>query len=118
MNKLEYKEYLNSEHWIEFSRRIRKEHPVCKDCGNELNLQVHHLTYRRINKELDEDVVVLCRGCHIIRHFKAKKIRRERRKLVPRKPKFGKRWKEKLEKQKRIQEEETRINVSKIRATK
>jgi 5-methylcytosine-specific restriction endonuclease McrA len=40
----------------------------CELCNLENNLQVHHLTYERLGKELMEDLQVLCGDCHMKVH--------------------------------------------------
>lgn len=60
-----YNEYLCSEHW----RKRRNRSLVlanfrCKECGYNRNLQVHHLNYKNLWHEKDEDLEVLCRSCH------------------------------------------------------
>ena len=86
MNKQEYQRYLESAHWkktraaklvlaghrCEF-RPIRGEHPkhgylYGDRCGDSRKLQVHHLSYERIGAERDEDLEVLCKFHHLVRH--------------------------------------------------
>ena len=74
MNKEEYKEFLRSDYWKSFSKEIREKHGRCQDCGKEHRLNVHHLTYDRLGQEKEEDVVVLCKWCHTLRHLKNPKI--------------------------------------------
>ncbi len=78
MTKDEYQLYLESPYWRE--RRLQKilsQHlpGVCEDCHVQLNsrdwsfLNVHHLNYERMPfRELDSDLVVLCKLCHGDRH--------------------------------------------------
>lgn len=40
----------------------------CSRCQVNRDLQVHHLSYERLGAELDEDLRVLCRGCHLGHH--------------------------------------------------
>lgn len=71
MNSIEYREYLRSDHWIKFkhgySRKYKNE---CYLCGDTQWLELHHVTYERLGKELQTDVVYLCRDCHELVHQK------------------------------------------------
>ena len=68
MNKLEYAQYLNSEHWRTLSRLRREfDGDRCAICGSEHPLQVHHRTYDRCPfMERLSDVVTLCEDCHTL----------------------------------------------------
>ncbi len=76
MTKEEYERLLQSDYWKGYSYSLIKERNfTCADCGrrfpNERNkLQVHHLVYRDINpwSYSPEEVVVLCKECHLRRH--------------------------------------------------
>lgn len=60
-----YKEYLRSEHWKEFRRKVLEFwNYKCAVCYWEENLEVHHRTYDRLNDELMTDCIALCRECH------------------------------------------------------
>lgn len=66
-----YADYLKSELWqakreIALARAGYK----CQLCSKTQNLNVHHNTYDRIGKELETDLVVLCRDCHAKFHDK------------------------------------------------
>jgi hypothetical protein len=74
LTKNEYQEYLQTDHWIDFSQEIKAQRPCCERCGcdrkNSLarfkqGLHVHHKTYERIGRELPDDVEVLCFSCHL-----------------------------------------------------
>ncbi len=41
---------------------------ICKECGEERDLHIHHIRYVYPIKE--SDLKVLCRGCHILEHQK------------------------------------------------
>lgn len=69
-NKVSYKEYIKSEKWkkkVAYIKEVRNNR--CEVCGNKENLQVHHLTYKRLGKEKDEDLQLLCGGCHMKAHL-------------------------------------------------
>lgn len=60
-----YKEYLFTKHW--FTRKIKylKKHKrECVMCGGKNYIQVHHVDYKNLGNEKDEDLVILCKICH------------------------------------------------------
>ncbi len=70
-----YADYLKSGHWWEVKRRYFRSYtvqkdveefgrPVCKACGAQKNLNLHHATYERLGHEELTDLVLLCRDCH------------------------------------------------------
>lgn len=60
-----YQRYIQSAEWRLFRMNLfAKRGARCETCGNVRNLQVHHLTYARLGKELDGDVRILCEPCH------------------------------------------------------
>lgn len=66
-----YKEYLVSDAWREKRKQVLiRDKLRCQLCGNDKNLQVHHVTYDRIyNEELD-DLITVCNNCHKTVHGK------------------------------------------------
>ena len=66
MYNLNYKNYLKSQAWKE-KRKLFLElcNYECELCGGKTKLQVHHKNYNNIFNEEKEDVIVLCRECHI-----------------------------------------------------
>jgi 5-methylcytosine-specific restriction endonuclease McrA len=65
----DYAWYLASNHWKALRDRAFDHHGrACSRCRTTTNLQVHHLTYRRLGCERVEDLQVLCRGCHERNH--------------------------------------------------
>ena len=59
-----YYEYLNSDEWKEKRLEFLEDADyVCEECGGKAN-QVHHLSYDNFGDETDDDVEVLCYGCH------------------------------------------------------
>lgn len=67
-----YEKCIKSSRWRDLRERvIRKQDGKCKGCGNFYNrdLQIHHLNYKRLGKELEGDVVGLCFSCHEIADF-------------------------------------------------
>ena len=63
-----YRRYLNSQAWA--ARRaeiLARADGECEECGATLlpgEAEVHHLSYERVGRELPEDLVALCPGCH------------------------------------------------------
>ena len=66
----EYDAYLQSAKWKVFRLNIlSKRGARCEDCGDpRRRVTIHHLTYKRLGRELPEDVKVLCNPCHRLRH--------------------------------------------------
>lgn len=65
--------YLKSEKWKGLRRRaIDRADFKCERCGSAVNLEVHHLTYKRFGHEELDDLVVLCNSCHNQIHQKDK----------------------------------------------
>jgi hypothetical protein len=61
-----------TKHWRELRVRLLEERDyTCERCGKRTfySLELHHLTYERAGGELDSDVVVLCRKCHVDLHW-------------------------------------------------
>ena len=71
MTKEDYQIYLQSDHWKKL-RQLKINHVgyKCQDCGNQKDIQVHHLKYRKIYNVKLNDLLVLCRTCHVKRHKK------------------------------------------------
>lgn len=65
-----YNSYLQSEYWRAFAARQRKDRCFC--CGVGERLQVHHLSYERLGRELPQDVVTVCGRCHFKIHVVSK----------------------------------------------
>lgn len=60
-----YDRYMRSPEWIERRARFLEDHPGgCVICGNQRNPHVHHLDYRNLGSEPDDDLIVLCRPHH------------------------------------------------------
>lgn len=68
-NKVNYKTYILSDKWkkkVAYIKLLRNNR--CEVCGNKNNLQVHHLTYKNLGKEKDEDLQLLCAKHHMEVH--------------------------------------------------
>lgn len=63
-----YKDHINSDKWKEFRKTILVKYKhTCQKCNNIFlprDLHVHHLHYRTFGNEKDEDVKLVCVGCH------------------------------------------------------
>jgi hypothetical protein len=60
-----YADYLQTPEWQAKRERARdRAGGRCQVCDSEGPLDVHHRTYERRGNERDEDLTVLCRGCH------------------------------------------------------
>jgi len=69
--KKPYKDYLKSKKWRELRETIlQRDNYTCTRCGSKNNLQVHHLTYKRLKHEKPEDLITLCKQCHYKEHKK------------------------------------------------
>ncbi len=61
-----YDSYLTSNHWKTMRKIMLKEAGYqCEKCKSPNNLQVHHLNYKHLWKETQNDLQVLCRKCHM-----------------------------------------------------
>ena len=64
-----YQMYLQSEHWKAIrNMALDRASYKCQKCGNQSDLQVHHLSYDNLGHETYDDVMVLCRDCHQEEH--------------------------------------------------
>lgn len=64
-----YEQYLRTAHWhTTRNRALARVRYRCQRCQANSQLQVHHLSYDRLGEELDTDLQVLCRGCHLGHH--------------------------------------------------
>lgn len=64
-----YLQYINSGEWRAQKIAILAQRgPRCEDCSSTKRIQVHHLTYERLGRELPGDLRVLCNDCHERRH--------------------------------------------------
>lgn len=69
-----YSRYLTTPHWRRVrDAALRRAGFRCSKCSSKRDLQVHHLTYERRGAELDDDLEVLCRGCHLGLHVQEAK---------------------------------------------
>lgn len=60
-----YKDYLQSESWQIKRRQVLRRDKRCRICGsNNVQLHIHHLSYKNLGNEPLEDLVTLCYACH------------------------------------------------------
>lgn len=60
-----YQNYLNDPSWKRQRKKaLKRAWYRCEYCGSTKNLDVHHMTYRRVGHEDDDDLIVLCHTCH------------------------------------------------------
>lgn len=62
-----YSEYLKTRHWKSIRTKVIQDRgKVCEVCGrSNIPLQVHHMTYERIGCEKMEDLICVCKDCHM-----------------------------------------------------
>lgn len=60
-----YNRYLESPQWKALRVKVlRRDKFVCQGCGTAGATQVHHLTYKRVGREMLFDLVSVCDTCH------------------------------------------------------
>ena len=66
---IDYYAYINGDEWKDKSEQWKvKANRTCTLCSSTEVLQSHHLTYCRLTKEHDNDILVVCKNCHGILH--------------------------------------------------
>jgi hypothetical protein len=68
----QHAEYLQSDHWKSFSKKMRTKAGICQVDRCEVvdipSLHTHHLHYNSVGKEKPKDVKVLCEKHHSMTH--------------------------------------------------
>lgn len=66
----QYVAYIHSRPWFRLRKRVFEQRGrQCERCGTAKGIiQVHHKTYKRLGRELLEDLEVLCKRCHEKHH--------------------------------------------------
>jgi hypothetical protein len=60
-----YQDYLSSLKWNRRKHAFyRTNEKICAACASETRLLVHHLSYKHLGHEPDDDLVILCWPCH------------------------------------------------------
>lgn len=67
-----YRAYLKSDKWKAFRARIVAKRVCCEKCKSKVRMQLHHLNYARVGRELPSDVQLLCFKCHKKEHPRKK----------------------------------------------
>jgi len=64
-----YSRYLESPEWRELRRLVLiRDRNICQGCLTARAVEVHHLTYDHIGRELLYELVSLCSSCHTKAH--------------------------------------------------
>ena len=95
-----YSDYLKTEHWKKkkqsFLATVKRE---CMICSRKENLHVHHITYKNIGDERNNQLALLCKTCHFSAHEQGfeklneiRELRKIQRKLDIKRIKKGKKW--------------------------
>lgn len=67
--KNKYESYIMSDEWqVRRNKRLEWDKFRCQQCGSSQQLQVHHLTYKRVFDEDILDLITLCKICHKDEH--------------------------------------------------
>ena len=67
LDEMNYGKYLKTKEWYEIRRRklAGNYYWQCEECGAwPVELDVHHLRYPKRGTETNEDLKMVCRGCH------------------------------------------------------
>ena len=67
-----YKDYLDGSHWKDLKNRYQKSKllKVCRVCGTNKQLVLHHRTYNFLGQEhISIHVHLVCRRCHELIHY-------------------------------------------------
>lgn len=66
MTHQEYVQYLHSDQWKTFARRVKEiwNFRCALGTDHEGRIELHHRTYSRLGHEELNDVIPLCRACH------------------------------------------------------
>lgn len=76
---IHYRDYISSQEWRRFREGYFKRHPHarCSQCGRGntehrntfgTRLHLHHLNYRNLGCEQDDDIEPICKVCHDAEH--------------------------------------------------
>jgi hypothetical protein len=73
---VDYADYLDSKEWADKrAYMLRTAEYRCQTCNSKGRLEVHHRTYKRIGREVPQDLTVLCRSCHEAVHANRRLVR-------------------------------------------
>jgi hypothetical protein len=69
MNRHQYERYMASDHWkARKDRYFRTHEKRCAACGSVDEVQLHHLSYEKMGREPNDDLMPLCQICHSLVH--------------------------------------------------
>lgn len=64
-DRYRYLQYIQSPEWRKKSLLVKqKANFRCKSCNSSTNLQTHHITYKNLYNEKEDQLVCLCANCH------------------------------------------------------
>ena len=64
-SKQDKKDYMRSEKWKQKRKLVlQRDGYCCMDCLSGDQLEVHHITYKRLGNEKLSDLATVCRSCH------------------------------------------------------
>ncbi len=72
LRQMTYKEFLQSKYWQLVRKKVlARDDYKCVICRDDVNLHVHHDTYKHHFKELENlgDLMTLCAVCHKEHHY-------------------------------------------------
>ena len=64
---IDYHEYIRSDKWFNNPARqatLHRDRWHCRLCQSIDNIEVHHITYKNVGQEREEDLISLCNECH------------------------------------------------------
>lgn len=63
--------HLQSDYWKNIRLKVlERDSRICQKCKEKTATEVHHLTYERLGNELLEDLLAVCKSCHLKIHEK------------------------------------------------
>lgn len=71
---MNYDNYINSKEWQNRRKELfAKRGKICERCGSDRRIHVHHGTYKNLGSELENELFILCKPCHVEYHSINKK---------------------------------------------
>lgn len=80
LKEMDYKTYLESEHWKNIREKaLKRDNYRCK-CGSRYRLEVHHHNYSHRGEECEiNDVETICHECHEKTHREHIRTKRQKK---------------------------------------
>lgn len=73
--RYQYRDYINSPEWATLRKRFfasrlwrNSYHCACACCWRRVPVDLHHKTYTRLGFEHLQDLIPICRECHVLTH--------------------------------------------------